>query len=156
VWPLAYGHEIGDLCETVSGATEGQTEYQRIWSASAAAGGGDPCVPAPDGPYYSVTTDAPWYAVAAGEAVVIPVGGWSSAPAAPWNVDVRVKKSSAAGFVATWETADGGAPLFSNGSTASLVVTAPATSGAYAVIELRSGPSGGGHQSTWPVGVYVP
>jgi hypothetical protein len=158
VWALAYGHEIGDLCETVSGVDEGQLLYQRIWSAGAAAAGGDPCVPAPDGPYYSVTTDAPWYPVAAGEAVVIPVGGWSSAPAAPWNVDARVKKSSADGFVAAWETADGGAPVFANGSTASLVVTAPATaaSGAYAVVELRSGPAGGGHVSTWPVGVYVP
>ncbi len=100
VWALAYGHEVGDLCETVNGIDEGQVRYQRIWSAKAAAAGDDPCEPAHAGPYYSVTTDAAWYPVAGGEAVVIPVGGWSSAPAYPWSVQARVKNSSASGFVA--------------------------------------------------------
>lgn len=50
--------ELGDLCEgTPSSAIQGPAAFpyllQRLWSNKSAAGGHDPCAPAPSGPYYN-------------------------------------------------------------------------------------------------------
>lgn len=55
-WSHEAGAEVADMCEWTGNMQQrlvGNYLVQRIWSNAAAMAGHDPCVPAPDGPYYN-------------------------------------------------------------------------------------------------------
>jgi hypothetical protein len=94
--------ELADLCsgtrlfEPLDGGPAGGWEFQRIWSNEAAAGGGDPCMPAYDEPYYSVSIPSDWYSASPGATVEIPIIGWSAAATTPWLLRPELENSTAA------------------------------------------------------------
>jgi hypothetical protein len=176
MWASSAVFEVGDFCEGARWVDPGSnTEYQRIFSASAAADGGDPCLPALGQPYFSVSSDADWHAVSPGGSVDIPITGWSTGPVADWNINPHLVNGSPALLSMA---ADAGLetltsplgsfcnrPLINNGATATLHVTVPssAVSGEIAVFSIHSYRQTAScavqplpdayHQ--WPVGVYV-
>ena len=165
VWTSTSG-ETGDMCVSTQ-ITEGLYTYQRVWSNSAAAAGGDPCVPALTTPYYNVSTGQQWYSVAPGATVTIPVTGWSTARMTlDWVIDPQILKTTASGsgFKATMSSATTVTvkgttySTINNGRTATLSVVAPNQSGVYAVINVYDLPrtSGGDPYHFYPVGVYTP
>jgi hypothetical protein len=130
------GVEVADLCEGTV-IDDGAFAYQRIWSTTAAAAGGDPCVPAAPAPYYSAATPRDWITVPAGSTAMVPVLGWSTGPRADWAVSVFYGDTHEGGFTPTFA---GGATttMINNGVTAMLEVTTPSTPGAFVVYELLS------------------
>jgi hypothetical protein len=191
IWAVFNGAdvELADPCEgtrtleVVDGGPGAGWEFQRIWSNTAAAKGGDPCIPAAADPYFSVSVPQDWYAVNAGGTVTIPMTGWSVGATGAWFLNRGV--STGSGSLANIAETDGGAVISSqlgvesptgcgpryainNGDTASITVTAPsdAQSGDYAVLSVnnfREQPSpvcnpllSADHLHFWPVGVYVP
>jgi hypothetical protein len=164
---VAPGGELGDLCLGTKWVEGGYT-YQRGWSNVAAAAGGDPCVPAyPNAKYYNASAPQPWYMVAAGGSVTIPLTGFASGPTGDWALESQPLSSSPTGFAASVTSATnfiaqmGMFPTTNNGRTATLTVTAPTVaSGSWAVFGIGSVPlppaSGGDSVHVWPVGVYVP
>jgi hypothetical protein len=164
--------EVGDACTGSQVELEAGFVAQRIWSNSAAAAGADPCLPAAAAPYFSVTSTQAWFAIQPGQAVEIPLTGWSAAPVDDWLVRSYLK-SSRSGFTVhttsatTLSLADGSFASTNNGRPLSVKVTAPPTavSGDLAGIEVRSqtlsAHSGADatREATYhylPVGVYVP
>jgi hypothetical protein len=81
--------EIGDVCEgqRISDVDAGYT-MQQIWSISAAAAGGAPCIPVdPNRPYFGVSASpATVQSAAAGSGVNYTITGWSSGPIAAWDM----------------------------------------------------------------------
>jgi hypothetical protein len=162
VWNVPFGNqaELADLCEGTFYVENGLV-YQRVWSNAAAAGGGDPCIPALHEPFYDVAFDQDWYPVAAGAAVSIPVRGWATGTVSPWGIEADLAGPS--GFSAMFA---GGAGTIQDGGHAELVVSAPpgAPSGSYAVVlvaSIRPPAAFGAAPLTdgahlVPVGVYVP
>jgi hypothetical protein len=191
IWQAWYTGDIetADLCigtrfiDTTSTATY---EYQRSWSNSAAAAGGDPCVPGLGQPYYSASPSQEWYAIAAGQTVSIPVTGWSTSATQDWLVEPYLANASPrfAGLKTDPPGAGGGlsvtgglgvatkAPCYprvgiNNGVQATVQVTAPAAvqSGDFATLQImsyRNAPSSCNPPLTSDlfhfmlVGVYVP
>jgi hypothetical protein len=170
--------ESGDLCEgTRWFEPDGGSEYQRILAPSPPHDG-DPCVPAPAGAYFDVSTPADWYALGAdGGMTSIPVTGWSSAPASDWLVIASVGQatagfSSLAGSLVAVDSPKAGASPclgagMNDGVTATLSIAAPqgARSGDWAVVvveSFRDDPSTcypyptGDQFHMWLTGVYVP
>jgi hypothetical protein len=156
--------EVGDLCSGTF-VTEGEWTYQRIWSASAAAAGGDPCVPALASPWFDTSSDVSWADVAPGQSVTIPMTGWSTGARADWYVYALVASLPPGVFTAAVTTAneqqvDGVAyASINDGDAATLTVTASASahSGAIGMVHVVSRSADhvdGTH--TWPVGVRVP
>ncbi len=85
--PFSYlGGEIGDLC-TSTAVQEGDYVVQRIWSNDAADAGTQPCVPAPEGPYFNVSP-APGNVLqaSAGQDLTVKLTAWSTGPTAPWAI----------------------------------------------------------------------
>lgn len=142
--------ENGDLCE---GARwfEGNDEYQRVWSNTAAAAGGDPCVPARPGVNLGTLADADWHPITASSTINVPITGWAPAATDNWLVlgfvfngtgnfaplvGHRIALSSPLG--------KDHAPCFgagmNRGIVATLPVTAPANvvSGDYAILQIES------------------
>jgi hypothetical protein len=80
--------EIGDPC-ILTRILESGINFQRIFSNTALAAGGDPCVPKLPIPYFSVTV-APstggWFKVTAGEHLDVPLTGWSTGATDDWVV----------------------------------------------------------------------
>ncbi len=79
----------GDLCmdnRVEDAGAQSTYAFARIWSNTAAALGGDPCLPSSSQPYYNVSFPQTWYAVSAGQSVSIPFVGWTTAPAGDWGV----------------------------------------------------------------------
>jgi hypothetical protein len=153
--------EVGDLCVGTR-VTESEWTYQRIWSTTAAAAGGDPCVPALTVPYFSTSPAADWTQVVAGTTVKIALTGWSTAPRNDWyvyaispgdGIDISVASPR--------QTTLNGAVYnaINNGEPATLTVTvSKARAGTWAVIRLinRSTEEGGDIDHVWPVGIFVP
>ena len=160
VWASAFGGraEVADLCEGTR-LREGSFLYQRVFSNSAAALGGDPCLPALAAPYYAVSFDAEWYAAPAGTSLTIPFHAWSTAAMKGWFV-FPVATTNLGGPFAV-DIADAGA-LLKNGDSGALQVTIPAgtASGSYQIISLASAtldPAGDEDLSHAAfVGVHVP
>jgi hypothetical protein len=100
VFALAGGGELADLCRIGNRVVlPGGESYlaQRIWSNTAAAAGGDPCIPASSDPYYSTSIPQAWYPAAPGATVSIPVQGWSTAPMGDWTIERNVQAYGCAG-----------------------------------------------------------
>jgi hypothetical protein len=173
-WALDDGaagtEENGDLCQTARWI-EGGFTYQRIWSNAAAGTGGDPCIPAVDVPYYSVSSEQEWYAVTNGSARIV-LTGWSTASIEDWAVGAATELSSIKPTL-TLDASDSIAvlgarsPAVANGSTLALRVSFPpgAPRFSWAIIKVLSlrlnGTSGIarpgedlGHP--WVIGVYIP
>lgn len=111
VWAIATGGstELGDMCALMPGAGYYQPPdlpyaVQRMWSNASAAGGHDPCVPAPSGAYFNaapvlpdtVSIDLGSMGTLQTQGVRIPVGQsrtidvalYSDAPTGgPWKVE---------------------------------------------------------------------
>ena len=155
-WGAAGETEVGDLCTGTQVVVDGDFVAQRTWSNRAAASGADPCVPSPDAAVtYDVASAAPWFPVAIGGTVSIPLEGWAVGEMASndWVVSA-VLGSQDAGFAyaiesptsVTLQVADGGASTgqaFSttrNGASLELRVTAPASAspGDYAAFRVLS------------------
>jgi hypothetical protein len=131
--------ETGDLCEGTS-IVEGGFTYQRSWSKTAAAQGGDPCVPPSAAPYYSASPASDWIALPPGVTTSVPVTGWSEGPRADWHVTVGFGDTFQGGFHASFA---GGVrtTTLNNGTTAMLSVTTPNAPGAFEVFILSSSDS---------------
>ncbi len=165
--------EIGDLCGG-SRILESGFLFQRIFSNTAAAAGGDACVPALSVPYFNVTTTQDWYTAQAGQTIQIPFTGWSTAPTGDWIVRpfVTGSSSSALAFTTSISSASSttiGGYIYStlnNGQDATLSVTVPtgAVSGDWVAASINSKHTdssfnplpGEDDFHRWMVGVYVP
>ena len=147
------GGEIGDLC-TQSNTVLGGFDVQRIWSNTAAAAGGDPCIPAPPNEtYYGVTASpADTQVAAVGQTVTFTVQGWSSGPMDDWSLYVMPAQST---FQAKTSLST---RLINNGETATFTVTVPAgtPSMSLAAYTINATQNFGGDSHAWPVAVYVP
>ena len=105
VWDLTPGGELGDLCELEPQSFQrlvGPSIVQRIWSNTAAAAGGDPCVPPlPDTVYFNASPElTETVMVSEGRltiGITIPVGQtatvniqfFSTGPATSWTVSAQ-------------------------------------------------------------------
>jgi hypothetical protein len=84
--------ENGDYC-TGTRVQEGSFTYQPIFTNTAAALGGDPCVPT-RGTYFNVSADADWYSAPPGSSIEIPIVGWTTAKTADFMVAAEVASIS--------------------------------------------------------------
>ncbi len=178
VWAQRPG-EIGDLCFRTRIVEADGYEYQRIWSTSAAAAGGDPCAPAVSTPYFNVSASYDWYALPAGTSGAIPIVGWSTGSRGTWLVAAAQESMGSGGFTGSWyslQTSLGPTQMgpscaaydgMNNGVTGEVQITAPpgVQSGDWAIIDIVSwdedpttceAPSGADFFHEWLVGVYVP
>jgi len=86
--------EVGDICNHSPGWIEGGFNFAGIWSNTAAAAGGPPCVPWPTNePYYNVSPSpsAPQI-VPAGGSATFTLTGWSPGVVrrgTSWSVEVQ-------------------------------------------------------------------
>ena len=102
-WQFTGGGEIGDMCVDQFGGVFGTAHdrltlatpggmflAQRIWSNTAAALGGDPCMPIGPGdtPYFNVAISAGngLKQLAIGASATFEVDAFSTAPMAPWTI----------------------------------------------------------------------
>jgi hypothetical protein len=105
VWEFIPFPEVGDMCNFEMSSNQrlvGNFMVQRIWSNVAAATGGDPCVPVPEGSiYFNATPDLEdsvpitidgrtvmtgGVSVPVGQSKTINIRFFSSAPTTPWTV----------------------------------------------------------------------
>lgn len=109
---MQFNVENGDLCEVFEDSSFQPTEpalssffVQRLWSNASAKAGHDPCVPAPDAPYFNVVpldtepvtvnlfggqkVNARGYEIAVGETRSFSVGLYSDGPMEAWTIDPR-------------------------------------------------------------------
>ncbi|HEY8042046.1 MAG TPA: hypothetical protein VIF15_19720, partial [Polyangiaceae bacterium] len=165
-WINSVDGEIGDLCFSTQ-ITEGAFVYQRIWSNSAAAAEGDPCVPAlPGRVYENASAPQGWTTMAPGGSVQIPFTGFAEGATPDWIISGALYTASITGFTSTLSsptstTIQGTTyATTNNGRSGTLTVTAPAAaaSGDWAIFFLYSQTlaAGGDPYHFWPVGVYVP
>jgi hypothetical protein len=85
-WANAYGQEVADLCQFGPNTTEGGWTVERYWSPLAAASGANPCVPAGDDVYKSVTANGSDVLRATpGQTLTIELTGWATGPTPPWQ-----------------------------------------------------------------------
>ena len=169
-----YSVEVGDFC-IAAHTQEAGVWFQRVFDNTAAAGGDDPCVPAISVPYYNVTIPQDWYAVGPGQTVDIPITGWSTSPADPWQLTVSAAESSTPPPVVQARTVEGptvtiGGTVYhqmTTGGTAVMHLTMASTSpsGSWRTFWFYSyrvdasgadGLAGDDHDHLWRVGVYVP
>ena len=126
-WTYVPG-EVGDLCEQTYLPIDG-FYVQRIWSNDAAMAGTQPCVPAPDGPYFNVSP-APGNVLEmrAGETTTFQLTGWSTeAMAGPFGIafePLYYAASLSAGFLVPTASLDH--LTLQNGEVANLTITIPA------------------------------
>jgi hypothetical protein len=143
-WTYGAGGENGDLCYGTS-TYSGGFKLQRIWSNTAAAGQGDPCLPATGEPFYNTSVPQAWYTVSAGGTVQVPITGYSDKPHADWIIQAAVISARVQGFSATITSPTtltvGGTkyPSINNAKTATMTITAPnAASGSWAIFHIYS------------------
>lgn len=148
-----YG-EVGDLCEFLPNYFENGWSFQRIWSNSAAAAGGDPCVPLATGEtaYWNASPPTSQvHTVAAGQTIQIAITGWSTAPVASWPLSQ--------GYDYNGDDFDPVASLststLNNGETATLTLTVPTGtgSGLYGTVFVYSDAN---QDDGWPVTIVTP
>jgi hypothetical protein len=118
---LGLGGELGDACTAHCVRDAGFT-VQRIWSNAAALAGDDPCVPAVEPAFGVAPVQDAAVMVAAGSSAQVPVVGWASAPAAPWQVNAYAAPFVTSSFV---PTASLDPEALDNGATGTLVVSVP-------------------------------
>jgi hypothetical protein len=143
--------EVADLCSPEQVEEAGFT-VQRIWSNSAAASGTNPCVPAPEEPFYDATTiPSSVQSVLAGKKISFEVQGFSSAAVTPWSV-MAFTSGGTFDPLPTLDRASLG-----NDQTATLTLTIPTSvvSQDYALVIVNSSRSLDDY-SYWPVVVQVP
>jgi hypothetical protein len=135
--------EVADLCD----ATTIQDSYAlpTVWSNSAAAKGGDPCVPATGLPYIDVDPSPRRVSIPsnAGASVDVALTGWSTALVGDWVVQVSVAGKAAGALTATLDPT--ATDLLNNGESVKLTVTTDgsAAAGSSAIVEVTSfAPSG--------------
>ena len=156
-WPWL-GSEVADLCAhqpIVFPSGTGMEWAQRVWSTSAAASGGDPCVPNPAAqPYFnaSVVGDAV-RDVAPGDTVVFELTGFSLEDVPPWTIDAQPKTRE---FDVSLEL---DSPTLQNGQTVHLTVQVPSTASAgstsgFVLRSLRNGDTD--NYAMWPMAVVIP
>jgi hypothetical protein len=147
----AYPGEIGDLCAwTVT--NEAGFVFTRAWANTAAAAGGDPCVPAVTATYVSAGTTQSWYTIAAGQTLQVPVTGWAQSAAPAWQVYSYVGYDPKNEFTVT----PNAFVKLGVGATTTFTVSAPTTaaSGDFVVVDVASYTATEIHP--WAVGFYVP
>jgi hypothetical protein len=135
--------EVADLCNVTT--TQNGYAVPTIWSNSAAAAGGDPCVPATGQPYIDVDPSPPSLSIgsSAGATASATLTGWSTAQVGDWLLQVAVVGSSAQAFQATLDPT--ATDLLDNGETVKLTVTTDGSAGpgSSAIVEVTSyAPSG--------------
>ncbi len=131
--------EVADLCDGRNDR-EGSFAYQRIWSNTAAATGGDPCLPPnPKEPYFRVElSQAGIIPVTIGVTTELTFRAWSSAPTGELGVNLQASGSFVPSLVdprtkATLDLTYGlvatipDAPVMTNGGLGHLTVTPGAT-----------------------------
>jgi hypothetical protein len=149
--------EVGDLCSDTLWSEAGLT-WTRVWSKTAAAKGGDPCVPAVSAPYYDVGTPQDWYALAPGQSLDVPVTGVVDHGTLPdWTLYADVASESPKGVFSQMFAS----PTIGVGQTRPLTLKAAAAapSGSYAVVRFQSFAGDALHMDpihAHYVGVYVP
>jgi hypothetical protein len=164
--------ENGDYCAGMR-SFEGAFTYQPIYTNTAAAAGGDPCVPASPVAYFNVTTELDWYAADAGSTLEIPITGWTTEATDDFwiEADTASQSDGTLVFTPTVQTPRAGrlngtaAPLLNNGEAATILVDIPgnAPTGAWLTLSLWTWqadannvtPSGGDHSHLFVVGVHV-
>jgi hypothetical protein len=79
--------EVGDICNYSPWSVEGGYRFLGIWSNTAAASGGSPCVPYSVGHYFNVSPSpsAP-QTVEAGSSVTFTLTGWSTSRIPAWSL----------------------------------------------------------------------
>jgi hypothetical protein len=135
--------EVADLCDDTS--VQDTYTVPTIWSNSAAAKGGDPCVPATGLPYIDVdpTPSRLTIPATAGASVDVTLTGWSTALVGDWLLEVSMQGQSAGAFTAALDPT--ATDLINNGETVKLTVTTDgsAKAGSTAIVEVSSfAPSG--------------
>ena len=121
--PWSVMGEVGDLCGSEMLRVDGHL-VQRTYSNTAAAAGGDPCLPEDPstGPYFSVDLSPLTRELAApGSTVHYSLTSWSSAPTSDWMLYIQpISNDANATAVLSSMTTN-------NGGTATFDVTIPAT-----------------------------
>jgi hypothetical protein len=96
------GDEAADLCVDPFGinqdvASSGAFSVQRIWSNTAAAGGHDPCIPAPAGQvYFNAAPRKAFYVLDVGESVTFAVDAFADGTTADWTLAAQDWSASSA------------------------------------------------------------
>lgn len=146
----AIGVEVGDLCYGRF-TQEGAYELERVWSNKAAAGNGDPCVPALPGAIAFGMTATPSFLqeVHVGVPFEFTVTGWSLAPVPDWTLQALPWGGDFAITAALDRT------TMNNGTTAVLKVTIPfaVPSGTYGAVRLEALQAS--DFPSWPVAFVV-
>jgi hypothetical protein len=151
--PWSYiGGEVADFCSGRIGF-EANHAVQPVFSAIAAAAGGNPCIPVTDSePYVSVTSMPAWIpSVTAGSMVEFTLTGWSTAPASDWQLFLS-PLLDISGSTATFSTM-----LINNGRMSTLRITVPGSTPSgtpYSAI-IYSIPNGSASFNLWPVAFVV-
>jgi hypothetical protein len=135
--------EVADLCDVT--VMENSYAVPTVWSNSAAAKGGDPCVPAQGLPYISVDPSVSKVSLPSskGSEVDVTLTGWSTSQVGDWLIQVSVNGQAAQAVTATLDPT--ATDLLNNGETVKLEVTTDgsASPGSTAIIEVLSyAPSG--------------
>ncbi len=133
--------EVGDVCDVVT--TAGGYTVPTIWSNSAAAKGGDPCVPAQSLPYISVDPSMAKVSLpqTKDSSVDVTLTGWSTEQVGDWLLQVTVNGSQAVTAKLDPKATD----LLDNGETVELTIATDgsASPGDTAIVEITSyAPSG--------------
>jgi hypothetical protein len=128
--------EVGDLCNVRT--TQDGYAVPTIWSNSAAAAGGDPCVPAVGTPYVDVDPAPASVNVSAkaGATASVTLTGWSTALVGDWRLQASVV--SGRGITAALDPT--ATDLANNGETVKLTVTndGSAAAGSSALVQVIS------------------
>jgi hypothetical protein len=135
--------EVADLCDSTT--TQDGYALPTIWSNTAAAKGGDPCVPSTGLPYIDVDPSPRRVSLSqrAGASVDVTLTGWSTAVVGDWVVQVSVVGKVAGALTATLDPT--ATDLLDNGESVKLTVTTDgsAPAGSSAIVEVTSfAPSG--------------
>ncbi len=151
LWHAASPNENADLCQYEDNTMDGPWAVQRIWSMTAAAAGGSPCLPAVSGEIYFNTSAAPDMVqkVAAGESATFTMTGWSTAEKAAWKLAIDPADTTDFDPAATLSAA-----TIQNGTTVTVTLTAPAGTpkGKIGAAYVASGQFG---EHYWPVAIQV-
>ncbi len=135
--------EVADLCDVPT--TQGGYSVPTVWSNSAAAQGGDPCVPSTGAPYVDVDPAPATLSIGSsqGASVAVTLTGWSTAQVGDWLLEVSVVGPAAYALTPTLDPM--ATDLLNDGESVQLTVTTDgsAAPGSTALVEVMSyAPSG--------------
>jgi hypothetical protein len=151
LWSTQLYEEVVDLCQYELNVQQGPYTVQRVYSNSAAMGGGSPCIPVPQGEVFFDVTTQPTTVLTAppGGSIQATLIGWSTGPIAPWPISTYI--ADAADFDPT--------PMLSqqtigNGDQVQVTLHVP-SSAASGQIGASFIFSDNGQLRFWPVAVQV-